>query len=355
MYSSKKEGSNFSIIPEKFEGRKAFLPSLEEFGFISSLPCKPLKNNSTKKNLIQSTIQPKRRSIHYTYAKENLFSLKDLGQLKPLDISIICRHFKNWIETYSNSYIQLTRDNEEIFIKAINRFCSSYKKQVKNRMKKYREMDWDLKFEVTLNPNNFLNLGSEFEYLPYLWNLFRLFFTRKFGKMEFIRVLEISKKNRPHLHILMYFYNKKSKEYIKSFKNHKKRKWDLIKECKSYSLKNNGGWIYLREISGNLILSDYVFKYINKSISFDENKQYFLDNLNYSALLFASNKRLFTISRGLVIFSDKNKIKQGFTYVGVVSALILQTICKEHNIKFDYKIIISREIFNKEYEYFNEN
>jgi hypothetical protein len=61
-----------------------------------------------------------------------------------------------------------------------------------------------------------------------------------------------------------------------------------------------------------------------------------MENKLYSALLFASNKRLFSMNKAcqnMIRLDEAQKEKQGFAYVGTVAEAELRAYCDERGIE----------------------
>jgi hypothetical protein len=303
-----------------------------------SIPCK-------RNRIIQREIPKKLRSVHYYRARESLWRVKDLG-VKHLDLDAVIRHFENWRSHYYDKFIHLEKGGHHKFLKSICRFDESYKRSLKSRMKKMQDVDWAVKLEITLDPKQFMGLYDEFVMLPKIWNNVVRWLKRTFGGLEFLRFVEITKKGRPHLHVLVVFHDPKWNRYFKSMnkRSTKKRFQAFYSEFKSVVARNGGGHVWVRPVKGNLKLVNYVLKYVNKSISGPENKK-------YSALLFASNRRLFSVSRGLRVFAEPKKVKQGFSYVGCVPASELLAYCESKGIPFGFGVDVELSDHSDLYEY----
>lgn len=260
----------------------------------------------------------------------------DLGTTP--DLSLVEKHFENWRAHYRNQFIHLERAGDHKFLRSICRFDDVYRKSLKSRMKKMQDVDWAVKLEITLDPKQFLGLYDEYVILPKIWDNVNRWLKHTFGDLEFLRIVEPTKKGRPHLHILLAFHDPKWNKYFRSMRrNDKQRRFQAFySEFRSVVSRNGGGHVWVRPIQGNLKLVSYVLKYVNKSISGADNKK-------YSALLFASNRRLFSVSKGLRVFSDPKKVKQGFVYRGCVPCSELENLCREEEIPFGFHVFVPGE------------
>ena len=297
--------------------------SRDPLSYQISIPCKTRR----------ITPRSKPRSLHYKYAKEALWGVQDLG-IKSLDLEEVIKHYELWRSDYHDKFLHLAKEDHHIFMRAFCRFSEHYRSALKHRMKRMTDIDWAVKLEITLDPKQFLGLYDEFERLPRIWNTVSRWLSRTYGKFEYLWILELQKTGRPHYHILISFHDPQWQHYFRSMrrkdKNH--RFQAFYAEFKAVVGRNGGGWVWARPIQGNIKLVSYVLKYVNKSIS--------QENVQYSALLFASNRRLFGVSKGLRVFSAPKKEPQGFEYLGCVGAGDLKSYCQEQGIPFGFHVIL---------------
>lgn len=240
----------------------------------------------------------KRRSFWFYWSKEQLKRVIDLGM--PLDLAKVEYGFQKWMEQYKERFIHLSSGNKHVFLLYFNRFCKKYKKRLKNRLRLLDFMVWDIKIELTIDPKKFLNLYDEFIFINRAWNKLRSWIKRRYGEFEFLKVLEVTEKGRPHLHVLISGI-----------------RWINQGELSEIWQKYGGGEVvYIKRVynRNNVKVCRYVLKYVNKSLR--------MENKRFSALLFASNRRLFGLSEGLrnMINVENKALKQklGFIYEGMV-------------------------------------
>ena len=135
--------------------------------------------------------------------------------------------------------------------------------------------------------------------------------------------MEVQKKGRPHLHILVAGI---------SYVPHE----DLYAMWQKYG----GGYVWIRPIERSIDAVSYVLKYVNKTI-LGEDKI-------YAALLFASNKRMFSMSRGLRDKLNVNRRveKQGYAFRGTVEESEVRAFCNEENLTYEdfVRVKLSTEI-----------
>jgi hypothetical protein len=306
----------------------------------ASIPCKTYRVTQR----FYSVPTTKKRSVFYSLANNELRSIVDLGA-DTLDFSLVVTHFENWRSHYSDKFIHLYSPyiDKHLFMKSICRFDEGYRSHLRARMRRLKDFNWSIKLEITLDPKQFFHLYDEFIKLGKIWNNINRWLRHNYGDLEFMWVREPSKKGRPHFHILVGFYDIKWQKYFKAMNSHDKRmRFDAFyDEFKAIVSKNGGGFVWVKPIQGHLNLVNYVMKYVNKSISGDEDKM-------YSALLFASNKRLFSISKGLQVFKNPKKEKQGYEYVACVQERELDYFCKMNGIPLGFSVSVDSNLADPE-------
>jgi hypothetical protein len=241
-----------------------------------------------------------------------------------LDLRLVKVHFGNWDEKYRlGRFVRLSKEDEYLFIRAVNRFSEEYKKRLRKRLWPLRYVKWDLKLELTLDPCKFMRLVDEFAFIDKAWAKARSWLYKRYGHFEFLKVLEVQKKGRPHLHILI-----SGISYIPH--------GDLYEIWQKYG----GGFVWIRPIEKSIDAVSYVLKYVNKTI-LSEDKI-------YAALLFASNKRMFSMSHGLrdMLVAEHKFGKQGYTFRGTIEESEVKVFCVEENMVYDdfVKAKLSTEI-----------
>ena len=292
----------------------------------SPIPCKVI-------GIIQ---RKKGRSQNYFMAREELWHVGDYGRDK-LDVDNVIYYYEKWRKQYKDKFVHMRHleNDEHLFFRSSSRFDEGYRRTLKSRMSRMKDIKWDVKLEITLDPKLFLGLYDQFIFLPKLWNIVNVWLKRTYGKFGFLRILEITKKGRPHLHVLLAFYDKKMSKFFRSMsKRDKKRRFQTFyAEFKKVVNRNNGGHVWVKPIKGSLKLVNYVLKYVNKTIS-GKNKK-------YSALLFATNRRLFSVSRDLRIFAKPKKKIVEYEYMGCIPISKLNTFCKYSGVPFGFSIRMS--------------
>lgn len=278
----------------------------------SSCPVFPPRQPSSLEYSNRASVTFRRRSQHYYLAKEALSQVADCGREK-LDLRFVMKHFENWMEKYlTGKFVKLVRDDECLFIRCLNRFMEDYKRALWKKMKLLQHIEWDLKIDLTLDPKRFMRLEDELIFIGKAWAKLRAWLLKRYGYFEFLRVLEVQKSGRPHLHVLI-----SSIPYI----SHS----DLSEIWQKYG----GGYVWVRVINSNVNALWYVLKYVNKTI-LGEDKV-------YASILFASNKRMFSMSQNLLTKLNirRNYQSKGWVFDGTVYEFNLKIFCREEKVVFD--------------------
>lgn len=271
----------------------------------------------------------KNRSLWFFLAKNRFETIGDLGilefspveQQKLRDLQV---YFDNWRAGYFHRFVHLVRDSEHVFIKENSRFDGSYRSYLRRKLKNLDFMLWDLKIELTIDPKKCMRLVDEFRLIRRGWNRLNSWLKRRFGHKEggkfvpaefaFFDVLEIQKSGRPHLHVLISGLKWIEQSELSDL-------WD------SYGC---GPVVYIKRVHSrnNLKMSAYVMKYVNKTLNQ-------ADKL-FSALLFASNRRLFSMNKASQKMANAGRSpheNKGFVYVGSVAEVHLRAYCDERALE----------------------
>jgi hypothetical protein len=279
-------------------------------GGVGSDVTPPVNTSLEYTNRVSVTFR--RKSSHYYLAKDALSRVADCGR-KKLDLRLVLVHFENWMEEYRlGRFVKLSRGSEWLFIRCVNRFMEHYKRVLWKKLRLLQFVEWDLKLDLTLDPKKFMRLEDELIFINRAWAKLRSWLLKRNGHFEFLKVLEVQKSGRPHLHILI-----KGFPYIS------------YEELSSIWQKYGGGYVWVRSLSKDVNAVWYVLKYVNKTI-LGKNKA-------YAALLFASNKRMFSISQNLLTMLNikRNRKKQGWKFEGTVDETSVKVFCREENIAFE--------------------
>jgi hypothetical protein len=278
----------------------------------SSCPVCPPQQPPSLEYTNRTSVTFRRRSQEYCLAKDALSKVADCGR-EQLDLRFLLIHFENWMEKYlTGKFVKLVKDDEYLFIRCVNRFMEDYKWVLWKKMKLLQYIDWDLKIDLTLDPKRFMRLEDELLFIGKAWAKLRAWLLKRYGRFEFLRVLEVQKSGRPHLHVRI-----SGITYVPQS--------DLSEIWQKYG----GGYIWIKSINSNVNALWYVLKYVNKTILGKDKV--------YASILFASNKRMFSMSQNLLIKLNirRNYKSQGWKFEGTVNELWLKVFCREENIVFD--------------------
>jgi len=281
---------------------------------------------------VQAQVQRRRRvrSVHYYLARDALSLIVDLG--RKMDFGAVIREFNLWRESCAKKYVHLCRfgggKDLHVFVRRYSRFDEDYVVPLRRRLKKLDGVAWDLKIELTVDPKRSIRVCSEFVSINRAWNKLRSWLRRRYGDFEFLRVLEVTKAGRPHLHVLIAGI-----------------KWIPQSELSQVWYSYGGGRVvYVRRIRGASIKARaYVLKYVNKTLGKGEKL--------YSALLFATNCRLYGMSVGCrrLVWGnggrgsnvgDRAKVRKGFVFLGSVSAMDLLEFCEKKRIEAGGYVVV---------------
>jgi hypothetical protein len=278
----------------------------------SSCPVFPPRQPSLLESSNRASVTFRRRSQEYYLAKEALSQVVDCG-IEKLDLRLLLIYFENWMAKYlSGKFVKLVKDDEYLFIRCVNRFMDDYKRVLWKKMKLLQYIDWDMKIDLTLDPKRFMRLKDELIFIGKAWAKLRAWLLKRYGRFEFLCVLEVQKSGRPHLHVLI-----SGIPYVPQP--------DLSEIWQKYG----GGYVWVRAINSNINALWYVLKYVNKTVLGKDKI--------YASILFASNKRMFSMSQNLLTRLNirRNYESQGWKVNGTEDELWLRVFCREENIVFD--------------------
>jgi len=260
----------------------------------------------------RASVTFRRRSDQYYLAKDALSQVADCGREK-LDLRLLMIYFENWMEKYLiGKFVKLVKDDEYLFIRCVNRFMEDYKRVLWMKMKFLQYIDWDLKIDLTLDPKRFMRLEDELIFIGKAWAKLRAWLLKRYGRFEFLCVLEVQKSGRPHLHVLI-----SGIPYV----SHS----DLSEIWQKYG----GGYVWVRAINASVNALWYVLKYVNKTILGRDKV--------YASILFASNKRMFSMSQNLLsrLNIRRDYKSKGWKFDGTVDEFNLKIFCQEEKVVFD--------------------
>ena len=152
---------------------------------------------------------------------------------------------------------------------------------------------------------------------------------RKYGKFGFLKVLEVTKKGRPHYHVLICGLGRLDYDWVRGL-------WS------KYHIAEWFGGKPVWSPNG----CEYVLKYVRKSL---------VDEV-FRAVLFASNRRMFSVSRNLCEFLECGRTrlyvytimayrvlrrakKVEYEYAGTVNTFAFQVFCRENGIELKDMVV----------------
>lgn len=267
----------------------------------------------------------KRRSSWFFLANKHFKRISDLGILRSQDLEPLEVYYDRWRESYHKRYVHLAKNEEHLFIKQYSRFDSDYRLFLKQKLRFLNNMVWNLKIELTIDPKKCMKYSHEFALIKKGWNRLRSWLRRRYGDFEYFQVMEIQKSGRPHLHVLL-----SGVHWI-----------DHAELSDVWSSYGCGEIVYLKQVdSANQIrMSSYVLKYVNKTLNESDKA--------FSAVLFSSNRRLFSMSKGCQGMINVGKVptqKQGYEFQGSVLQTELAQFCDEKAIEISPFLRIRVEI-----------
>ena len=161
------------------------------------------------------------------------------------------------------------------------------------------------------------SLKNEFDYVSSRWCRVRAWLFKWFREFSYLKVLEVTRKGRPHLHVLLSGNGCNRIETEDLYSPEGKRMF--------YGLRSAWGFfVKVRKTWKSFSASSYVVKYLNKCMLG-------VRDIRYAALLFASNKRMWSISRDLAV-PQKKREPRGFVMDGVVNSSDFDVYLREHGL-----------------------
>lgn len=266
----------------------------------------------------------KGRSLWFFQANSVFKTIRDLGFLEENKFSLLENYFENWRSAYRKRYVHLSRENTHVFIKQYSRFDEDYRQFLRRKLRLLNFMLWDLKIELTVDPKKCMRYVDEFCLLQKGWNRLNSWLKRRFGEFSYFKVLEITRAGRPHFHILISGIKWIDQKELSEL-------WD------SYGC---GKIVYVKRVysRNNVKMCAYVMKYVNKTLRIEDRR--------YSAVLFASNKRLFAMSRGCQNMVNLDRLpheNKGFSFEGSVMERDLVEFCDEKGVRIEAFMVIDAD------------
>ena len=271
----------------------------------------------------------KRRSSWFFMANSMFKRIGDLGflefsEVEQRKLGNLENYFEAWWNSYHRKYVHLSRENTHVFIKQYSRFDNDYRQFLRRKLRMLDFMLWDLKIELTIDPKKCMQYSHEFYLLQKGWNRLNSWLRRRFGDFAYFKVMEITKSGRPHFHVLLSGIKWIEQSTLSDL-------WD------SYGC---GKIVYIKRVDSrnNVKMSAYVMKYVNKTLNEADRR--------YSAVLFASNKRLFSMSLGcqnMVNAGKMAKENKGFSFEGSVMDREIIEFCNEKAVEIKAFMVVEAD------------
>lgn len=257
-----------------------------------------------------------RRSFYYDNANREFCKIVDYGT-DYFDFSFLENQFTKWIVHYLHGkYVVLRHktENKYLLIRQYNRFQSAYRDRVRERLAWLHFVAFQTMITLTVNPKKFALLHHEYFFVKKGWAKLHRWLRKKYGIFFYLCVLEVTKKGRPHLHILT------TLPFVE------------VNELRELWVKYGGGeQMRIDFLHEKFDSVGYVLKYVTKSlVNFAGEKA----DLS-SVLLFASNKRLFSMNdvRNRSMLDFHHRASETFYEIkGSAPLGVIESLCREMEI-----------------------
>jgi hypothetical protein len=144
------------------------------------------------------------RSMYYENANREFCKIVDYGK-ESFDFSFIEEQCYKWVVVYVHGkYIVLKHktENKWLLIRQLNRFQPKYRERLKQDLVWLNFVDFQTLITLTVDSKKFTLLHHEYFFVKKGWTRLQRWLRKKYGVFFYVCVLEITKKGRPHLHIL---------------------------------------------------------------------------------------------------------------------------------------------------------
>lgn len=264
------------------------------------------------------------RSFYYDNANREFYKIVDCGK-DYFDFSFLENQFNKWIVLYVHGKYVVPKhktDNKYLLIRQYNRFQSAYRDLVRQRLAWLHFVVFQTMITLTVDPKKFALLHHEYFFVKRGWAKLHRWIRKKYGIFFYLCVLEVTKKGRPHLHILT------TLPFVD------------VNELRELWVKYGGGEQmrvdFLHEKFDSV---GYVLKYVTKSlVNFAGEKA----DLS-SVLLFASNKRLFSMNdvRNPSMLDFHHRVSEtSYEIVGSAPLGVIESLCREVKIGLEDFMVI---------------
>jgi len=255
------------------------------------------------------------------------YRARDLVRIEALDWS----HFwekgvyeRKYLERLFTDYVKEVRDKvlvlhkeengegEALVIPYLTRAHSEYIKSVRKKLKCLKRIHSNRAIMMTLTTDPSRHFSLQQAYRAMLKNFHKLmtWLTKKYGcHLDYLAVPEFTKKGIPHIHVVVmgvtYLINQTELSDM----------WSKYGQAEVVDIRRCGQGFR------NSSVYNYVLKYVEKAWDCDGDSP---QNLYHIGALWALNGRSYNVSKGLL--EVKERVKQGYTYVGSFARNIVQMI-----------------------------
>jgi hypothetical protein len=263
------------------------------------------------------------RSIYYENANREFCKIVDYGK-DTFDFSFIEDQCRRWVVAYtSGKYIVLRHKTEDkwLLIRQFNRFQPAYKERLRERLKWLRFVRFQTLVSLTVDPKRFALLHHEYHFVKKGWAKLHRLLRKKYGAFFYVCVLEVTRKGRPHPHVLT------TLPFIDV--NELREKWVKY---------GDGKQMRVDFLHNGYDAVGYVLKYVTKSLVNTAEGEADLS----TALLFASNKRLFSMNdlRNRSMLDFHPRTSETYEIKGFAPLVPVESFCRETRIDVQDFIVV---------------
>ena len=269
----------------------------------------------------------RKRNINFQKAIELTKTPYLYWQDREAIINRICSYAEDYAIDTTDKVIVLEHKyrNEFKFIEYVSRFSDKYVKRIYEKFNKLndklKEYQKALFLTLTIDPKNFNSIKQEYKQLQHAFNKLNTYLKKTYKLTKYIKVVEFTKSDIPHLHIL-YLHD----DYIDIDKVRQLWQKYGIGIMVNIQLVQRKYVIEGKESYLNGVLS-YILKYIVKSIGRDPKQSIDLKESRRSLCIkWALQSRTFSISKAvvsLIIRGNKTNSNQEWVYVCSIPASLL--------------------------------
>ena len=150
-----------------------------------------------------------------------------------------------------NTVIILVKSNGDILVRPyITRFNPDYAKQVRRRLGKHSSIYTDgIMITLTLDPKMFSSLHDALTYLQHMFNRLMAALRKRYGKLIYVKAVELQENGNPHIHIVLTGPNAK----------HISEQW-----VQKLWYKYGGGTVKVKHVYDPRGAINYLLKYLPK-------------------------------------------------------------------------------------------